>query len=428
MMKRILKGVVLLVALGVVLIGGRIVLGLLLKSAPPVLTSEEEALRIRAVELHNDAIVVDGHNDLSTFVLDFGFDLGMDGDESHDRSPLIYAFGPLTWLPNPPYGDEVRTNTDLARAREGGLDVPFFSVWPECGYFESGGADTARRRALDKLEAIQESVIRHPDQVEFAFTTVDVTRITSEGRIAALMALEGGHVIEDLEQLREFYDRGVRRLTLAQDCSHKWADSCRDDPVAHGLSDFGREVLREMNRLGMIVDISHASDETFWHVIEVANAPVIASHSNARALADHVRNMDDDMLRALAETGGVVMVNFSGLYLDPRKTAEWKVFLGWHWFTHPQQPETPLSLLVDHIDHIVQMAGIDHVGLGSDFDGGVSFPQDLKDVSDLPKITVELMRRGYLDEDIRKILGGNALRVLADVEAVAAECSSVVVP
>jgi membrane dipeptidase len=178
-----------------------------------------------------------------------------------------------------------------------------------------------------------------------------------------------------------------------------------------------------MNRLGMIVDISHASDECFWDVIAVANAPIIASHSNARALADHLRNMDDDMLRALAETDGVVMVNFSGLYLDPRKTAEWKVFLGWHWFTHPQQPETPLSLLVDHIDHIVQVAGIDHVGLGSDFDGGVSFPQDLKDVSDLPNITVELMRRGYLDEDIRKILGGNVLRVLADVEAVAAELS-----
>jgi membrane dipeptidase len=416
-----MKGVLLLVALVVVLIGGRIVLGLLLKPAPPVLTPEEEALRTRALELHNDAIVVDGHNDLSTFILDFGFDLGMDGDEPHDRSPLIYAFGPLTWLPNPPYGDEVRTNTDLARAREGGLDVLFFSVWPECGYYESGGADTARRRALDKLEALQESVLRHPDQVEFAFSTADVARITTEGKLAPLMALEGGHVIEDLEQLHQFYDLGVRRLTLAQDCSHKWADSCRDDPVAHGLSEFGRKVVQEMSRLGMIVDISHASDKTFWDVIAVANAPVIASHSNARALANHLRNMDDDMLRALAETDGVVMVNFSSLYLDPRKTAEWKVFLGWHWFTHPRQPETPLSLLVDHIDHIVQVAGIDHVGLGSDFDGGVSFPLNLKDVSDYPNITMELIRRGYSDEDIRKILGGNILRVLADVEAIAAQ-------
>ncbi len=420
MARLIMKGTLLFVALIVILIGGRIVLGLLLKPAPPVLTSEEEALRARALELHHNAIVVDGHNDLSTFMLDFGFDLGMDGDEPDDRSPFIYAFI-LPWLPNPPYGDEVRTNTDLARAREGGLDVPFFSIWPECNYYESGGADAARQRALDKLEALRESILRHPDQVEFASSAADVTRITSEGKLAPLMALEGGHVIEELVQLHQFYDLGVRRLTLAQDCSHAWADSSRDDPVAFGLSEFGRDVVREMNRLGMIVDVSHVSDDTFWDVIRVAEAPVIASHSNARALADHVRNMDDDMLRAVAETDGVVMVNFSGLFLDPRQTAEWKVFLGWHWFTQPRQPETPLALLVDHIDHIVQVAGIDHVGLGSDFDGGVSFPQDLKDVSDFPNITIELVRRGYSDEDIRKILGGNLLRVLAEVEAAAGQ-------
>ncbi len=419
-MKRIMQGALLLISLVVVLIGGRIVLGLLLQERPHVPTPEEEALRARALEVHYEAIVVDGHNDLSTFILDFGFDLGMDGDEPDDRSPFIYAFV-LPWLPNPPYGDEVRTNTDLTRAREGGLDVPFFSIWPECDYYESGGADMARQRALDKFEALQESVLRHPDQVEFAFSAADVTRITTEGKLAPLMALEGGHVIEDLEQLHQFYDLGVRRLTLTQDCSHTWADSSRDDPVAHGLYEFGRQVVGEMNRLGMIVDVSHVSDETFWGVLEVTEAPVIASHSNARALADHVRNMDDDMLRAVAETNGVVLVNFSGLYLDPRKTAEWKVFLGWHWFTHPRQPETPLALLIDHIDHIVQVASVDHVGLGSDFDGGVSFPQDLQDVSDYPNITVELMRRGYSDEDIRKILGGNALRVLAEVEAVAAQ-------
>jgi membrane dipeptidase len=415
-----MKGILFFVALIVILIGGRIVLGLLLKRAPPVLTPGEEALRARALELHDEAIVVDGHNDLSTFILDFGFDLGMDGDEPDDRSPFVYAFI-LPWLPNPPYGDEVRTNTDLARAREGGLDVPFFSIWPECDYYESGGADAARQRALDKVEALQASVLRHPDQVEFAYSAADVTRITAENKLAPRIALEGGHAIEELEQLRHFYDLGVRRLTLAQDCSHTWADSSRDDPVAHGLSEFGRQVVHEMNRLGMIVDVSHVSDETFWDVIAITKAPVIASHSNARALAEHVRNLDDDMLRAVAETDGVVMVNFSGLYLDPRKTAEWKVFLGWHWFTHPQQPETPLSLLIDHIDHIVRVAGIDHVGLGSDFDGGVSFPQDLQDVSDLPNITVELMRRGYSDEDIRKILGGNVLRVLAKVEAIAVQ-------
>lgn len=414
--KRLMKGALLFIALVVVLIGGRIVLGLLLKPAPPALTAEEEALRTRALGLHHDAIVVDGHNDLSTFILDFGFDLGMDGDEEGDRSPIIYAFI-LPWLPNPPYGDEVRTNTDLARAREGGLDVTFLSVWPECGYYESGGSEMARQRALDKIEALQDSVLRNADHVEFAHRAADITRITTEGKLAPLMALEGGHVIENLEQLRQFYDLGVRRLTLAQDCSHNWADSSRDDPVAYGLSEFGRQVVGEMNRLGMIVDISHVSDETFWEVIAVAEVPIIASHSNARVLADHVRNMDDDMLRAVADTNGVVMVNFSGLFLDPRKTSEWKVFLGLHWFTHPKQPDTPLSLLIDHIDHIVQVAGSDYVGLGSDFDGGVSFPQDLKDVGDLPNITFELMRRGYSDDDIRKILGGNLLRVLGEVES-----------
>jgi membrane dipeptidase len=150
------------------------------------------------------------------------------------------------------------------------------------------------------------------------------------------------------------HDLGVRRLTLAQDCSHAWADSSRDDPLAHGLSEFGRQVVGEMNRLGVIVDLSHVSDETFWDAISVANAPVIASHSNARALAEHVRNLDDEMIRAVADTHDVVLVNSGGLYLDPRKTAEWKVFLGWHWFTQPRQPETPLSLLVDLGLHLLR--------------------------------------------------------------------------
>jgi membrane dipeptidase len=175
-----------------------------------------------------------------------------------------------------------------------------------------------------------------------------------------------------------------------------------------------------MNRLGIIVDVSHVSDDTFWDVVKVSKAPIIASHSNARALADHVRNMDDDMLRAVAGNDGVVMVNFMTIYLDPEKMARWKL-MGWHWFTHPRQPETPLSLLIDHIDHIVQVAGIDHVGLGSDFDNTPFLPEGLKDVGDYPNLTVELVRRGYSDWDIRKILGGNVLRVLADVEAVATQ-------
>jgi membrane dipeptidase len=178
-----------------------------------------------------------------------------------------------------------------------------------------------------------------------------------------------------------------------------------------------------MNHLGMVVDISHVSDETFWDTIEISEAPVIASHSGARAIADHPRNMSDNMIRAGADSDGVVMVNYMTFYADPRKVEEWQTYLGWYWFTHPRQPETPLSYVIDHIDHVVQVGGIDHVGLGSDFDGAPFLPEDLQDVGDLPNITVELLRRGYSDEDIRKVLGGNVLRVLADVEAVAADLS-----
>ncbi len=166
----------------------------------------------------------------------------------------------------------------------------------------------------------------------------------------------------------------------------------------------------------MIVDISHVSDETFWDVLEVTKAPLIASHSNVRAIADHPRNLTDEMILAVAARDGVVMVNFMVTYLEPEKTPEWKVYSGWHWLTHPGQVGTPLSVLIDHIDHIVQLAGIDHVGLGSDFDGAPFLPENLTDVGDFPNITVELMRRGYSDDDIRRILGGNLLRVFAEIE------------
>lgn len=416
--KRSLKGILLLLSLVVVLIGGRLALGILLKPAPHVLSPEDQALRARALELHYDTIVVDGHNDVLTWVLDFGYDLGMNGDEPDDRSAFLYAGGPFTWLPNPPHGDRLRAQTDLARVREGGLDAQFFSVWVDCTFYESEVPGQSQQRALDMIAALQKQARSYSEAIELAYTAQDVQRIASEGKLAALMGLEGGYAIEDdLETLRRFHESGVRYITLTHNCSHDWADSSSDEGTNGGLTAFGRQVVRKMNRLGMIVDVSHVSDATFWDVIAVTEAPVIASHSNARALADHVRNLDDDMLRAVAETGGIVMVNFSGLYIDPQKTDEWKVFLGWRWLTHPRQPDTPLSLLVDHIDHIAQAAGVNHVGLGSDFDGGVSFPQDLKDVSDFPNITVELMRRGYSDMDISKILGGNLLRVFSEVEA-----------
>jgi membrane dipeptidase len=368
--------------------------------------------------------VIDGHNDVATWIHDFGFDIGMDGDEPGDRGPLIYAVGPLTWLPNRPYGENVGTDIDIIRAREGGLDAQFFSIWIESQLYESGVPGQSRQRALDKIESLRESVSRNSGAIEFADTVLDVERIVSNGKLAALIGIEGGQAIEnDLENLRRFYELGVRRMTLTQDISHSWADSSRDVATNNGLSEFGSEVVREMNRLGMIVDVSHVSDETFWDVLKVTGAPVIASHSSARAIADHPRNLTDDMIQSVAANNGVVMVNFSGLFIDPEKTTEWKVFLGWHWFTHPKNPDTPLAVLIDHIEHMVEVSGIDHVGLGSDFDGGAFFPKNLKDVGDLPNITVELVRRGYSDEDILKILGGNVLRVLADVERVATQPS-----
>ena len=312
LLKRTMKGILLLIALVVVLIGGRVILGFVLQERPHVLTPEEEALRTRALELHHDAIMIDGHNEVAVWMTDFGFDLGMDGNEPGDRYPFWYhPDNPFSWLPNPPYGENVGTHTDLNRMRHGGLDAASFVFAVGDQYYESGVAGQSRQRVLDMFEAFQESIRRHPDEIEFAYTAADVERIVSDGKIAALTAIEGGHAIErDLENLRHFYDLGIRRMTLTHNVSLSWADSARDDAISHGLSEFGCDVVREMNHLGMIVDVSHVSDDAFWDVLEVTSAPVIASHSNARALTDSPRNLTDDMLRAVADNGGVVGIVF----------------------------------------------------------------------------------------------------------------------
>ena len=290
-------------------------------------------------------------------------------------------------------------------------------------FYDPGEPGKARQRALDIIDTLQEQVDRHADAAEMAASTEDVRRIVSDGKLAALMGLEGGHIIEDdPANLQLFYERGVWYMTLTHSFSHGWADSSGDidDPdVPHhgGLSDFGREVVREMNRLGMIVDISHVADETCWDVMEVTRAPVMASHSSVRAIADHPRNLSDDMLRALANNDGVVMINFFTMYLDPDKSTGWKFVKNWVW--NLGGSETPLARLADHIDHVVEVAGIDHVGPGSDFDGAPTFPEGMKDVGDYPNLTVELARRGCSEADLRKVLGENALRVLAAAEETA---------
>jgi membrane dipeptidase len=279
-----------------------------------------------------------------------------------------------------------------------------------------------------------------------AYTSGDIRRIARSGRIAALMGIEGGHAIEDsLATLRMFHRLGVRYMTLTHTNTNDWADSSGDiddQTVKHhnGLTEFGRKVVAEMNRIGMMVDISHVADKTFFDVIEASRAPIIASHSSARALANHPRNMTDDMLKAIARNGGVVMINFYDGFLDSRKaelamrTRVKQEELSKQFPNDPQRVrdeitkwrdsndpgKTPLSVLIDHIDHIARVAGIDHVGIGSDFDG-VPFtgvPAGMEDISKLPSITVELMKRGYSDGDIKKVLGENFLRVMLKVEQV----------
>jgi membrane dipeptidase len=382
-------------------------------ASPPA----DESLQKRAAEIHRDAIVIDGHNDVAIWIMDSGFDLGMNGWEPEDRSGWLHVLVP--WLPWSPAAQRLRTHTDLARIQSGGLDAQFFSVWASDDYYDPEnpvpGKATARAHAI--IDGLTEQFERHRSRIEMAFTAEDIRRIASQGKLAALLGVEGGHSIEDdLENLREFYRRGARYMTLTWSFSHTWADASGDPmqsaTVRHGgLTDFGREVVREMNALGMLVDISHASDDTFWDTLETTRAPVIASHSSARAIAPHPRNLSDEMLRAVAANEGVAMINFATPYLDPRKITPWKMTMDW--VMHPGGSETSISHVADHIDHVVHVAGIDHVGLGSDFDGTPFLPAGLQHVGEFPNLTEELVRRGYSAEDIRKILGENLLRVLA---------------
>ncbi len=377
----------------------------------------------RAAEIHQESIVVDGHNDLTSFwIVDRGFDLAMDGDEDRDRSAWLHWM--LPWLPGAPMGPQIATQLDLPRAEAGGLDAQFFSVWVGPDFYDADqpGSGRATRRANDIIDAFYAQLDRHPDRIEIARTSGDVRRVVGSGKLAALLGIEGGHAIEDdLQTLQHFYERGVRYMTLTWSFTHGWADSAggAGEPEAQqrhgGLSPFGESVVRAMNDLGMLVDVSHASDETFWDVLAVTRVPIVASHSAARALVDQPRNLSDPMLRAIGANGGVVMVNFMGMVLDPnRSTTRFVLDV----LLHGGRPEVTAADLVDHIEHVIDTAGIEHVGLGSDFDGSPRsfFPNGLRDVADLPVITLELLARGYSAEQIRMVLGENVLRVLSTAE------------
>jgi len=368
-----------------------------------------------ADQLHREAIVIDGHNDVTSWILDCGFDLGMDGADAakHDaeRWWILGRFLPL------PSGDRLRTHTDLRRLVAGGVDAQFFSIFPDPRRFPSG--EQSRERAIEMIEALKEQIRRHADRLLLAVSTHDIREIARAGKIAALMGLEGGHAIDDdLGNVERFYDLGIRYMTLTWSNTNGWADSSDDARRHGGLAPFGTEVVREMNRLGMMVDVSHVSDETFWDAVATSAAPIIASHSAARALVNIPRNLSDEMIRAVAANGGVVMVNFGGAFIDSRKAGTWKIVQDVVLHLGPSQ--TPLDRLLDHIDHVARVGGVDHVGLGSDFDGTLFLPEGVSDVSGFPSITAGLLARGYSADDVRKILGENLLRSFAAVEAVAA--------
>ena len=379
-----------------------------------------------ALAIHQSAIIVDTHADTPQRFLDENFDLGQ-------KTPVSDG------------------HIDLEKIKQGNLGAEFFSIWVEPEF-----KGQYSRRAMDLIDSVYQQAARHPDKVTMAFTADDIVRAHQQHKFAALMGIEGGHAIEnDMRLLRDFYRVGVRYMTLTWSNTNDWADSSGDiqDPnVKHhnGMTDFGKDVVREMNRLGMIIDISHVSDATFYQALLISQAPVIASHSSSRELTNQPRNMTDDMLRAMTNNGGVVMVNFYSAFIDEnyrkassdpekmkQRDAEVEAFKKAH--AHPdgspvtydeyagiqkkwaaQFPRPPLKSLIDHIDHIAQVAGIDHVGLGSDFDGVTSLPQGIDSVADLPKITEALLQRGYTREQVLKILGGNFLRVMHQVEATAA--------
>lgn len=330
-------------------------------------------------------------------------------------------------------------HSDLSRFAEGGVDAQFFSVWPDPIY----GSDHSARRVLQQIDALYQLLEVAPDRIELAVTTEDVRRIVAAGKLAALMGIEGGHGIEDdLGVLRMFHRLGVRYMTLTHFNTNNWADSSTDVARFDGLSPFGEDVVREMNRIGMIVDISHVSDETFWDVMRITSRPVIASHSSCRALCNHPRNMSDEMIEAVGENGGVIGINFYPEFIDDEFRKKREAARGGsvvEAFKVPEErdpaaldelarerhlsfaggesdiPLPTIDAVVDHIDHVVEIAGVDHVGLGSDFDGIDVAPEGLEDVTTYPAITEILIERGYSDEDIEKVLGENFLRVLREV-------------
>ena len=361
---------------------------------------------LRARRLAAEAIGIDSHIDTVQRLLVMGEDLGKRWDVGH---------------------------VDIPRLREGGTHAPFFALWVPV-YFP--GAE-AVRRTLDLRDAMQSMLDAHPDEMELATTAADIRRIVKAQKIAVFLTIEGGHTIDDdLRVLRMYYQLGMRSMTLTHSRNNNWADSATDKPVHNGLTDFGKEVVQEMNRLGMLVDVSHVSDKTFFDTLAVTTKPVIVSHSSMRALSDVPRNVSDEMLWALAKNGGVVGINFGEGFVNPNdaealesaiKTETTAPLLTGRalddyaaedvrtLFGRRVKVAATVEDVANHIDHAVRVAGIDHVGIGSDFDGVSGPPNGLDDVSKMPALIEVLLERGYTERDVKKILGENYLRVIREV-------------
>lgn len=386
-----------------------------------LVATSADSISEKAKKLQSFSVVIDTHDDTTQRLLDSKFDLAARHTDG---------------------------NIDIPRMRDGGLSAIFFSIWINGKIL----GPEAVKKALDQIDAVRETVRKHPNDLVLATTADDVREAKKQGKIAALMGVEGGHMMgNDLSVLRTFAALGVRYMTLTHMENNEWADSSTAKPEHNGLTDFGKDVVREMNRLGIIVDISHVSDKTFYDALASSKAPVFASHSSCRALCNAARNMTDDMIRDLAKNGGVIQINYHVGFLsqefrdyenahpeaEKEISEEIKKRCGDNesckytagdqvvreFMNAGKLPKVDWTLIVDHIDHAVKIAGIDHVGLGSDFDGAI-MPLGMEDVTHIPQITDALLKKGYSESDIRKILGENTLRVLSEVQRVSRDLNS----
>jgi membrane dipeptidase len=373
----------------------------------------------QARRLHANTVLVDGHNDLPWAFRERGTPSFQKLDISHPQRQL---------------------HTDIPRLREGGVKVQFWSVYVPASTRLRG---EALQTTLEQIEFVHTMVRHYPETFAFCRSSDDIDRALADGKIASLIGMEGGHSIENsLSVLQRLYKLGARYMTLTHSATLDWADSATDDARHDGLTAFGEEVVREMNRLGMLVDLSHVSDATMRDAMRVSQAPIIYSHSSARAIADHPRNVPDDVLPLVAKNGGVIMVNFYSGFVVPeaaergrRREQKRKELRAASpdpqlvdielakWEKQNPIPRGTIHDVVDHIDHLVNQAGIDHVGIGSDYDGIDAVPQQLEDVATFPLITQEMLNRGYTETEIRKVLGGNVRRVFREAEQVAKRLS-----